>query len=240
MDHQPNLHITIPKTSTEDLRPPSLQNHPHFQSIHLSPRDSLATLVDASSSTQNVSVWEPNTPDYEKALPKVPRRSTLTILIIESTILVIAATTLGLASAYGIQLMKAPRLVDLISSSFLMPDPASSNSSMISSRAASGTPTALLYDRGPKDSWNIWAVIYNGTMPVLSIIFALIGLLLALRKRVVPIYSMIISASFLAGWCVMLGWWVTCDWGIISMGDRAPNCKHLFLPFSILFRIQIC
>jgi hypothetical protein len=231
MDHHSGLKITIPKRSMESPRPHSAQSSHYLQVTYPSPHDSLTTLVNIPPEPQSISVWEPNTPELEKESTKSAARSSRTVLVIESTILVIAATTLGLASAYGVQLMKAPRQSDIIPSSFMIPMEASLNNTSLYTRAAVGMPTSNLYDRTPSNGWIIREFVFNDTMPVLSIIFAIVGACLAFRKSITPIYSTIISAAFLSGWCVNLGWWLTCDWATTTIGNNAPGSEYI--TFSI-------
>jgi hypothetical protein len=210
MDHR-NLKIIIPKT-TESSRPSSRSSH--LQGTHASPRDSQVTLVE---SYEPRSFFHPDTPELEKNFPENPKCQ-LSVLVIESMILAVAATTLGLASAYGVQLVKAPRISDILPNHYVTPSQDPTDHTSLHRRLN-------FYNNNSRSDGNTWAIFYNGTMPLLSIIFAILGTILALGRRLTPVYSIIISAAFLAGWCVNLGWWITCDWSVTAHGYGTPRGK---------------
>jgi hypothetical protein len=210
------LQIIVPKRP-QFSRSPS----PHYPHItHPSPYDSMSTLVQSLPS-ECISEWEPSTPETVRSLP----RKFPAVLVIESTVLVLALTTLGLASAYGVQLVQAPRQADRLPVEFIWPGNTTLNNSSLNSHAGIGSQTTAVYSRRHIENWpawTAWVIMYNGTMPLFSAIFALIGIGLAFGRKVTPIYSTIISAAFLAGWCVNLGWWITCD--TVPNGSKMANC----------------
>jgi hypothetical protein len=192
---------------------------PRLEIPQSSPSDSVITLV----SQQPKSVFESESKSEAMSKPK----GSTAVLAIESIILVLAATTLGLASAYGNQILHAPRAVDLIPH-FKLPSQVSPRVDKISlaPRLAIGTGHLGTPQQTAESSIESWVVFYSGTMPVLSIFMAGVGILLSLRKKITPLYSTIISAVFLCGWCVNLGWWIACDWSTTLAGSgKAPKSK---------------
>ncbi|KAF2418933.1 hypothetical protein EJ08DRAFT_666071 [Tothia fuscella] len=209
-------HVPLPKSFESSRTVPRLE-------IPCSdPTYSTVTLVEEQSRS---SVQE-----SEKQAQAIPNsRRLLRVIIIESTILVLALATLSLASAYGTQLYKAPRITDLVPSRFVMPGQVSPPISRapLSRRAPIASYYRNTSERLTANDTQSWVIFYSGTMPLLSIIMTTVGIILAYRKKVTPLYSTILSAAFLASWCVNVGWWITCDWAsTLPGGNTAP--KNVF------------
>ena len=164
----------------------------------------------------------------EKPRSRLDRRP-LHFIILESAIIVLAATTLGLASAYGVELLRAPTTAQVLHSHFLpqplFPDKATTLNN-IHIKAVHPGATEAHPRSSPKDDREYWVVIYSGTMPVLSIIFALLGLYLCFVRKLTSRYCIVVSMTLLIGWCIMLGWWVACDFGV-PFGNRGKAPKSM-------------
>ncbi|KAI9860880.1 MAG: hypothetical protein M1813_005558 [Trichoglossum hirsutum] len=101
---------------------------------------------------------------------------------VEATVMVLAIVTLGLASAYGVQLSKAPLYFRL-----------SKETLHIQWSTA-------------------WVVFFYGTIPVATIFAAFAGILLYLFGKATPRYGVIISTIFLLGWIVTVALWSSCHY----------------------------
>ncbi|KAH0538449.1 hypothetical protein FGG08_004947 [Glutinoglossum americanum] len=113
---------------------------------------------------------------------------------IEASAMVLAIVTLGLASAYGVQLSKAPLNV---------------------------RPNGEI--RGFHWS-TAWAVFLYGTTPVATIFAASAGILLYHFRKATPLYGVIVSAIFLLGWIITVSLWSNCHyWNRdVESSDCAP------------------
>jgi hypothetical protein len=198
----------------EPLAPP--QSH--------SNQSNLAILMEAIPTSSDDEL--PYNSAYASDLGQTPKisKQSLIVFYIESMILALALTTLGIALAYGIQLVQASSIADLPSHSFL-PAKRLSNPNFSYRRIAMVAPTSIVGNRSEDNSVATWTIIYNSTMPVLSALSAAVGIFLILRKRLTPVMLTACSVIFLAAWCANLGWWITCDRSLVVPSKKTANCK---------------
>jgi hypothetical protein len=177
------------------------------------------------------------------------RRLDKVSLAMEAIILALSSTLLGLSTAYAKQMLAAPSRAALLNgldsgiqaglnSNVSLVDPSTQHSK----RSPLGDPNMIpstMKQASSGEDIGTWAALYSGSMPVLSILFAILGLVLVFRRRITPVYTVVIAASFLAGWCVNLGWWVACDWGSAHPGanDHARSGGKFFRHL-LIYRIS--
>jgi hypothetical protein len=149
---------------------------------------------------REIVVEQPEKMELGPPTPKARRRRR--IILIESIILVLAITTLGISSAYGVHLQSLPSL-------------SYSNNSSTPYYVPPRLGSSLTV---PQDA-NSLIVWYVATMPVLSIVMCWFGLMLAVRRLITRNYCIGVSVVFVMGWVGQMGWWGGCEW-VSSTGSR--------------------
>ena len=153
-----------------------------------------------------------------------PAISTLT-LALEITILILATTTLGLSSAYAKQLLSAPQIAGSLGAVITAIGTAAHTP-----RAAGLEMSPSHHPRAVTDPSNTRVVLSSGAMPLLSVIFAALGIALCVRRRRHGVYTLLVAALMLAGWCVSVTWWAACEGGVRTDGFVGPRSESISVP----------